>query len=114
MPGAGATVTTPGSNEAVDQGCICPQIDNAYGQGIMGLGKAYYIVSGCPLHDPPIPMPECPVCKRCRLGSARVHLLAPQAEMFQEAPVMVYYCDLGHQFTERDLKPAKRARRAHA
>lgn len=39
----------PGSDEAKDQGCKCPVIDNAYGRG-RGDGT-FWITQGCPLHD---------------------------------------------------------------
>ena len=42
----------PGSDRAVEQGCTCPRMDNAYGAGIMSLGTDWYVNEGCPLHDP--------------------------------------------------------------
>jgi hypothetical protein len=42
---------TPGSDEAVEQGCMCPVLDNARGQGFMYGGKRSYWISGaCPMH----------------------------------------------------------------
>ena len=47
------TVPNPGSDEAVEQGCICPRIDNGHGKGIMIKGKRdFWVVVGCPLHCP--------------------------------------------------------------
>lgn len=41
----------PGSDEAVAQGCECPILDNARGQGFMYAGKKSYWISGaCPMH----------------------------------------------------------------
>lgn len=42
----------PGSDEAIEQSCTCPVMDNAHGKGIMGDGEkhGYWITAGCPLH----------------------------------------------------------------
>ena len=40
---------SPGSDEAIEQGCLCPVLDNAHGKGL-GNGE-FWITSGCPLHD---------------------------------------------------------------
>lgn len=51
----------PGSNEAIDQGCTCPVLDNAHGRGVPwpredGLDPnehpSFYVVEGCPIHAP--------------------------------------------------------------
>ena len=34
----------PGSDEAIDQGCICPVVAN------MGIGKFYWLAVDCPIH----------------------------------------------------------------
>lgn len=39
----------PGSDEAIQQGCICPVYDNAKGRGWMGSGLFWYN-EHCPLH----------------------------------------------------------------
>ncbi len=39
----------PGSDEAVEQGCTCPVMDNAKGKGLPG--GMYWIDSICPLHS---------------------------------------------------------------
>nr|DAE07572.1 MAG TPA: hypothetical protein [Podoviridae sp. ctnCN2] len=43
------TITpNPGSDEAIEQGCICPVLDNNHGQGT---GENYWwITRDCPLH----------------------------------------------------------------
>lgn len=42
----------PGSPEAIDAGCTCPEIDNHYGEGIpCGEGVAFIYTLGCPVHD---------------------------------------------------------------
>lgn len=41
----------PGSDKAIVQGCKCPVLDNARGQGAFGWGEgAYWINEDCPLH----------------------------------------------------------------
>lgn len=40
----------PGSDEARSQGCLCPQEDNAFGKGIMGLGCSFWVRQDCPVH----------------------------------------------------------------
>ena len=45
-------IPNPGSEEAIKQGCICPVIDNYYGEGYMMQDGVFVIVQGCPLHDP--------------------------------------------------------------
>lgn len=46
----------PGSNEAIDQGCTCPVMDNARGKGIPvpnGDGTystAFWMSGSCPIH----------------------------------------------------------------
>ena len=40
----------PGSDEALDLGCICPVLDNGHGKGSM-YGKDVFIYTvGCPVH----------------------------------------------------------------
>lgn len=43
---------SPGSQEAVDKGCLCPVMDNAHGAGIGGDGIRFgwWINEECPLH----------------------------------------------------------------
>ncbi len=43
-------IPNPGSDEAIDQGCICPVLDNSHGKGF-GNGR-FWITDGCPLHAP--------------------------------------------------------------
>lgn len=44
-------IPSPGSKEAIAQGCCCPVLDNAHGKGIMWNGKpAFWITEDCPLH----------------------------------------------------------------
>lgn len=40
----------PGSQEAIDLGCKCPVIDNHYGKGYDGQGKAFWYSELCELH----------------------------------------------------------------
>lgn len=44
----------PGSPEALEKGCLCPQEDNKFGMGVYiqlkDGKKAFWINSQCPLH----------------------------------------------------------------
>lgn len=42
----------PGSDEAIDQGCTCPVLDNAHGEGYMGVSGRFMISADCPIHNP--------------------------------------------------------------
>lgn len=42
------TIQNPGSDEAIEQGCICPVLDNNHGQGADG--GYWWITRDCPLH----------------------------------------------------------------
>lgn len=47
-------VPNPGSNEALDAGCTCPVLDNAYGLGFSWTGykePSFWISENCPLHS---------------------------------------------------------------
>ena len=42
---------TPGSDAALDQGCMCPVLDNGRGRGFLVDGERHFWISGdCPLH----------------------------------------------------------------
>lgn len=47
----------PGSKEAIDQGCICPVLDNCHGKGFPITSEegelliAYWMDNECPLHN---------------------------------------------------------------
>jgi len=45
-------IPTPGSPEAVKQGCICPVLDNARGKGFPwgDTPQAFWVNANCPLH----------------------------------------------------------------
>ena len=43
-----STNPTPGSDEAIAQGCTCPVLDNAHGQGL-GDGL-FWVNQDCPIH----------------------------------------------------------------
>ena len=43
------TRPNPGSQEAQDLGCICPIMDNEYGNEEL-TGGAFYVTKGCPVH----------------------------------------------------------------
>jgi len=40
----------PGSDEAIDNGCTCPVLDNGHGRGYMGVEGKFVISFDCPLH----------------------------------------------------------------
>jgi hypothetical protein len=52
----------PGSNEAIEQGCECPVLDNAKGRGAWGTSgddAVFWMSSTCPLHgDNVLGMPD--------------------------------------------------------
>jgi len=48
----------PGTQEALDVGCLCPILDNSHGKGYMGLGeeRGLYVYNGeCPIHGSLVP-----------------------------------------------------------
>ena len=52
---------SPGSDAAIERGCICPVMDNARGAGwryIPGKPRVFVINEGCPLHDEWVHGPE--------------------------------------------------------
>lgn len=51
-PIAEERIPNPGSDEALYQGCICPVLDNYYGEGFMIDGeRQFWISEDCPLHN---------------------------------------------------------------
>lgn len=44
----------PGSDEALDQGCRCPVLDNSHGRG----PGPFWINGDCPLHGTPSTNPQ--------------------------------------------------------
>lgn len=42
----------PGSESAIDRGCLCPSLDNGHGRGRRRADGdvEYWITAGCPLH----------------------------------------------------------------
>ena len=44
-------IPNPGSDAAIDLGCLCGSMDNHYGKGYMGEPGVFRINAGCPLHD---------------------------------------------------------------
>jgi len=43
-------IPPPGSDEALDRGCLCAVLDNAHGKGWMGVPGQWSIREDCPLH----------------------------------------------------------------
>ena len=46
------TTPNPGSQEARDQGCLCPRMDNCGGRFAPIPPDGWYIREDCPLHSP--------------------------------------------------------------
>ena len=46
----GYKTPNPGSNEALDKGCLCPVLSNAHGRGVGGDGEDFWINGDCPIH----------------------------------------------------------------
>lgn len=40
----------PGTDEALNEGCICPVLDNGRGRGYMGQDGVFIYTLGCPVH----------------------------------------------------------------
>ena len=43
----------PGSDEALDAGCLCAVLDNNHGRGYFGIPNQFVISEDCPLHGQP-------------------------------------------------------------
>ncbi len=52
MPEIEATTPNPGSEAAIERGCVCPVLDNGHGAGHLGDGETYgwWRNGACPLH----------------------------------------------------------------
>jgi len=49
----GSETPTPGSAEAIEQGCTCPVLDNAHGRGARGTSgpdAVFWMSMDCPVH----------------------------------------------------------------
>lgn len=45
-------IPSPGTPEAIEQGCTCPVFDNCHGAGVEINGeRCWWITEGCPLHS---------------------------------------------------------------
>lgn len=45
-------VPNPGSDAAIEQGCICPVLDNGHGNEAFARDRGgFIVVVGCPLHS---------------------------------------------------------------
>lgn len=40
----------PGSDEALEEGCSCPVLDNSHGKGIKHQEEEFWVNFDCPLH----------------------------------------------------------------
>ncbi len=45
-------VPNPGSDAALEQGCICAVLDNCHGKFAPWPPNGWYITGGCPVHAP--------------------------------------------------------------
>jgi hypothetical protein len=45
-----ATTPNPGSDAALEMGCLCPVLDNNYGEGSDWGPNKFWQVADCPLH----------------------------------------------------------------
>ena len=43
-------IPNPGTTEAIEMGCMCPVMDNNYGQGAYGREGVYWYSADCPIH----------------------------------------------------------------
>ena len=41
----------PGSDAAIDAGCLCPVLDNAHGKGYMCIPGVFVYTESCPVHN---------------------------------------------------------------
>ena len=65
------SVPNPGSDEAVAKGCKCPVLDNAHGDGWLGMGSKpfglggnlFWMAANCPLHGDPKLQQRSTYCK---------------------------------------------------
>lgn len=46
---------TPGSIEALAQGCLCPVVENWFGQVPPYGTDRWWVMPGCPVHAPAVP-----------------------------------------------------------
>jgi len=46
-------IPNPGSDEAIELGCICPILDNAHGRGYLGQKNIFVHNCACQLHNTP-------------------------------------------------------------
>lgn len=49
------TVPNPGSDAALNAGCICPVLDNCHGRFPPYPPDGWVIIHGCPVHSPAAP-----------------------------------------------------------
>lgn len=47
----------PGSDDALDAGCLCPVLDNGHGRGYMGMPGIFVMRADCPLHGTEVRSP---------------------------------------------------------
>lgn len=49
----------PGSDDAVDRGCLCPVMANCRGRGVFGREGEFWMSSDCPVHTEDRKEPGC-------------------------------------------------------
>ena len=45
-----AKAPNPGSDDAIEQGCRCPVMDNAHGHGYLGVAGTFVYSASCEMH----------------------------------------------------------------
>ena len=65
------TRDNPGSDKAIEKGCICPVVDNNYGRGYIIPGQ-FVIVEDCPLHGKKNVIPEINIMKESEEKAEKV------------------------------------------
>lgn len=53
MTEATGQAPNPGSDDALNRGCVCAVLDNCHGRFAPHPPDGWWITAGCPLHDPP-------------------------------------------------------------
>ena len=74
------TRDNPGSDKAIEKGCICPVVDNNYGRGYIIPGQ-FVIVEDCPLHGKKNVIPEINIMKETNEKVEKVEKVLSQEKV---------------------------------
>lgn len=64
-------IPNPGSDEAIEQGCLCPVLDNGHGRESMFGPNVWIFRADCPVHRPKLTIDsrgddcDCEICDEC-------------------------------------------------